>query len=395
MELTFKENKIKLSEKNKSGSFIISTFFFFACIVNHTILLNVAGTFVSIQHLVAVSLFILAISRKKLILPNKYLLIFIFYAVVLSAIVAPTYGFDAYIIAYFFNLLLIISIMTIGADFSFAYWLTLVRRVAIVVIVLVSINTLLNFSAVVSVFRYGGRAFMPSLFVGGINLDSSWIAMFSVFFLKRPKGYFYFALSVIISVLYASRAGMLINVLVFLWVLFSRKRSKRELRAIIFIFCVLAILFVAGLSTGLISNAIYRFQMIGYEPGSISRLNKWSFVLVAFLENPFGYGVGNAVSVLPMFGYTGRIYANIHNIYFQVLLDLGIIGFVFYMAMVVFFFVKEFKNRFENPFAALIGVYLVIGLVQFGGISILFAFFLGIYFCTKNKLKHQAELDPK
>lgn len=107
----------------------------------------------------------------------------------------------------------------------------------------------------------------------------------------------------------------------------------------------------------------------------------WKMVPDAFLARPMGYGVGNAVRVLRAeYGFSS--YEDVmHNVFMQFALDEGVIGILWFVAMVVLFLFSQWKLRprfFEKPIAAYFMTYLVLSLVQFHGGEALMHFTMAI-----------------
>ena len=86
-----------------------------------------------------------------------------------------------------------------------------------------------------------------------------------------------------------------------------------------------------------------------------------------FRDNPWGYGVGNALRVMKQsYGFTS--YEDvIHNVFLQLLLDEGFLGGIWYIGLAAAFLYSQRKNLFLSPFAAYFLTYLILSAVQFHG----------------------------
>ena len=107
----------------------------------------------------------------------------------------------------------------------------------------------------------------------------------------------------------------------------------------------------------------------------------WRLAPEAFLNNPFGYGVGNALRILKsQYGFTS--YEDVmHNVFLQFALDEGIVGIAWFAGIVVLFAISQWKLRpriLEKPIAAYFFTYLVLSLVQFHGGEALMHFTMAI-----------------
>ena len=78
---------------------------------------------------------------------------------------------------------------------------------------------------------------------------------------------------------------------------------------------------------------------------------------------------------------------NIHNLYFQMLLDCGLIGVLAYIWIILKFVFKEWKNFFNNPIIAFKISYFILGFIQFRGGDALMFYIVGIYLLNREQKK--------
>jgi O-antigen ligase len=72
----------------------------------------------------------------------------------------------------------------------------------------------------------------------------------------------------------------------------------------------------------------------------------------------------------------------VHNVFLQLLVDEGIVGGVWYLALVAAFLWMQWKRRprcFASPFSGYLLAYIMLSLVQFHGGEALMLFTLGIF----------------
>lgn len=72
----------------------------------------------------------------------------------------------------------------------------------------------------------------------------------------------------------------------------------------------------------------------------------WPILWKLFLANPLGYGLGTFHDTSANIAYTQRIGFSPHNMYLQILLEFGIIGFISFMSIIVLF--GKIVYRFNN-----------------------------------------------
>ncbi|MBI0494555.1 O-antigen ligase family protein [Pectobacterium parmentieri] len=143
---------------------------------------------------------------------------------------------------------------------------------------------------------------------------------------------------------------------------------------VFFIKVTFVILMIIILFSYLYYNGFYiveRFLQSGdvTEAGSSGRLNMWRWIMPAIVNNPFGYGIGNAVESVKFISGDDRFMDNnIHLYPMQVLLDFGILGFSFYLFALFYFIKKIFSVRGESLiYYSFIMIYFILGAVQFKG----------------------------
>jgi hypothetical protein len=270
---------------------------------------------------------------------------------------------------------------------------------------------------------------MPWFFYGGSNIEASWFAIFGALVATRSKlSSFYLAFSWLVSLVYASRAGLAACAVITVWMIIHASSKIR------FSFCVILILTVGYLSfyklplvnstaflsvsdtrkinmenmqilegSPLIRTTTFskmdengniiksqiapRLETIGKDPGSNGRIKMWKLVPEAFFEQPWGYGAGNALAALQKLSPgTSFRESNVHNLIFQFLLDGGILGAGIYLYMMLKFSIYNLKDKMvQCPYAAFIGTYMLLGMIQFQGADVCVYLILGFYFAARSK----------
>ena len=377
----------KIFNLNKSN--LLKILLFSMCFQNIEII-NF-GTFgLKLFHIVGICFFpLLILNRRKIMLPSKTLTYFLIYLLTISIVNMFQYGFHSLNFNYLFSYYLLILLFTIARDINRDEWEKIVKDVAVLVLICVYINAFLNRNIIIAFLKnpYGHPVY-EFVFGGGANLEATWIGMFGLFFKDDKRGYIYILLCTLISAMLASRVGIIINVITFLFITFGKNNNnKRNHKKIIcgIILLIFAIILIA--KTGIMDYLLSRLENIGVDTGSTARLLMWQYVFEAFLENPFGYGLGNSIKAINTVSSTYIGEGNIHNLYFQMLLDAGILGLIFYLGIIAKFIKSEFFNILKNPVVMYLVTYFVLGLVQFRGGDALMFFFVGIYVIEKQQTK--------
>lgn len=349
-----------------------------------------AGTLFSFNirpyRIVTLLLFISLFLKKEIsFIPSKKIFIFFIYMLLLSLVTSFFFGYDRLIFDYIFAYIIVLVVYNYGKDIKYLEWLELFQYAALFLITLSLTSIVLQKDILIDFINnpiHQHPAYI-SIFPGGLNLDATWIALFSLFFINKPiRGYIYLLFSIIISMILSSRVGLIIDIMalsvIFINHLMNIEKNKRKIIVIVF-----TILFaIAGYLLyyfNIAGNILSRFTEIGTDGGSQGRLNIWKNIIPNFLKNPFGYGVGNGMQIIKdntkmWFGED-----NVHNIYFQMLLDTGFIGLGYFIYLIISFIKKNRKILLKVAFVVFFVFYFIIGFIQFKGAEIFVYYVLGVY----------------
>ena len=221
-----------------------------------------------------------------------------------------------------------------------------------------------------------GHPILPTFSVGGANLEATWLALAAIFFIGSAWFLPYAALALAISLLYASRVGVIILVLALLVgglrsVAVTRLRRPARSRAVRTV-ALLAV--IGGLAAGAVaeygnglSYLVQRFQSIGDEAGSLSRLVLWRGGVAVFVRHPFGVGQGNAISSLEREIATDVPENNLHNLYLQHLVETGLPGLAVFVAFGLVTWWRFARGRYQDLLLAYVLCYMAVATIQFSG----------------------------
>lgn len=378
------KNKIILSDK-----FLMFVLILSGCFQNIEVLNISDGFGLKLYHVnsILLSYRLITKNKGKIKLPPMMISVFFVCIMIVSAISYTRYGFNSLCINYIFVYYLIILIINIGKDIKSDEWINILKKVALIMIVCIYFNILMNFSQV-TFFLSGNseRINLRTFFGGGINLEATWIALLGIFFIKDEKAYIYLFFSMIISMLYSSRSGLIVNILFFTIILVHESNNNYiRFKKTLLLFIVGVLINFVNLKTGMFSYVLNRFSKLGNENGSLGRLKMWEYIFPSFINNPFGYGLGNAVKSLTRL--SGEIFSesNVHNMFFQMFLDTGMIGGIMYLYLNIRFIFKEKRNIIKNPIIAFIVLYILLSIIEFRGADFLIYVLISIYILTKNE----------
>lgn len=377
-------NKLDVNNKNWLKLFLFSMCFQNIEIINF-------GTFgLKLFHVVGICFIpVILANRKKLVVPSKMITFFLIYLVMVSFVNSFKYGFHSLNFNYIFSYYLLIILFTLAGNIKKNEWEEIIKNVAVWALICVYLNMFINREIIITFLKnpYGHPVY-KFIFGGGANLEATWIGMFGLFFKDDKKGYIYLFMCSVVSAILASRVGIIIDIITFCFITFGKDSdNKINAKKIWYGIFILILAIIVMLKTGIMKYLIVRLESIGNDTGSTARLLMWQYVFRAFFRNPFGYGLGNSIKAINTVATTYIGEGNIHNLYFQMLLDAGILGLSWYLIIIVRFVQKELHNIRKNPVVMFIITYFVLGLVQFRGGDALMFFFVGIYIIERKQEK--------
>jgi O-antigen ligase len=236
-----------------------------------------------------------------------------------------------------------------------------------------------------------GHPIIPTFCIGGPNLEATWLTLASIFFIGS-RLFLPYALAVLsISMLYASRVGVIIVAFAMLAAAVRAAAHRRSLRAasgtrrrglrfnvplmaaVVAVASMAAVRYADGLS-----YVAQRFQNIGDEPGSMGRLTLWEGGAAVFAAHPYGVGLGNSVPQLERALGVDVPEDNLHNLYLQHLVEAGLPGLMAYVLFAAMTWRRLAARRFQDHMLIYVVCYLVIAMIQFSGADPLLWFIYGL-----------------
>lgn len=344
------------------------------CLQNITIV-EIGGLSVRPMHLITGAYLVLFAGgclrfRQKPLLPPLPFGIVILVFTLISLINVPRYGLTSLTLNYLLLYALVVLFMNIMDQLSLQQALQGCIWCSNIVLILVLGNALLHTDAILRflVEQWDGHPNYPTIFSGGVNIEVSWLALLCLFHKPNKNGIIFLASIAALSILFESRAGMiLVAVDALYFLLQSHHLSKRFVfRAALSAIVILVLFSIVAMFFG--ANPWERFTSIGSDLGSIGRISIWRNIPSVFFKSPLiGYGAGNAMDAIRTLSGTSFAEDNVHNLFLQILVDYGAVGFMFFIALVGTWFFKHFKLLISSPWTTFICVYLCIAFIQFRG----------------------------
>ncbi len=349
--------------------------------------LAIAGHSLKGMYFLFIALVGLVVNKRRVIMPNKVISGLFVLIIFVSLVSAFSWGIDRLFFNYCFGFVVLTMFLSLGSKFTEDEWVCMLQWVWWLLVACVIINDIKQSYRFVEYFQYKlAHPYITTLVTGGCNIEASWIAILSLSFYKAKKRFTPVVVALAFSLLYASRVGMIAVFIVMLIFMYGRlpDDTKRKLfnRRIIFTILgtvALAMLLVASVGGDLFLQVFSRFSNIGYDPGSLSRLAMWYYVPQTIIEYPMGVGIGNVMPVLESVSNLMYEEGNLHNIYMQMFVEIGIIGGLLYLVTVVVWCIKNIKKAFVSPVVGMLCIYFFLALFQFSSGDTIFFCLLGIY----------------
>ncbi|MGZ9784386.1 O-antigen ligase family protein [Bacillus pseudomycoides] len=188
------------------------------------------------------------------------------------------------------------------------------------------------------------------------NIFIFYNTLFFSFYLTHLKGFkhsFGFILCIITNLLTFSRGGIVALILVVILYIILANFLKKVKMILIALLCLVVIYAACSFMqidlNQIISSRINDFSS---DKGS-GRFELWEQAINYFMSHPLlGIGAFN-FSDYYAFEHNEKLY--VHNTYLEILVEAGIIGFLFYLSFLFLFIIKLFKTKLHNkePFIIL------------------------------------------
>ena len=155
----------------------------------------------------------------------------------LSLVTSFFFKYDRLIFDYIFAYIILLVVYNYGRDIKYLEWLEMFQYAALFLITL-SLTCIVLQKDILLDFLKNPIHQHPAyigIFPGGLNLDATWIALFSLFFINKPlRGYIYLLFSIVISMVLSSRVGLIIDVMA-LFVIFINHLKNMEMLNLIYL----------------------------------------------------------------------------------------------------------------------------------------------------------------
>jgi hypothetical protein len=334
---------------------------------NLSVILGLHENPVNIFHFVALAGIPFFMLLGRVALPPPTLSLFFIVAAFTSLVAYLFYGIKSDNAGQpIYCILIFILSMTLGSDISSDKLRKVLFAVAVSFCVLVVIKNFFFLDDIHDMFDNEQRVWIPTLSLGGVNVEATFVLIAAAF----TYGTFWFwpmlGFATFITLLYSSRSIILSIALVMGYVLWRNFRGRYKLR-IIWIGAVIFLLLAAVVLTPLGQYMLFRFDEIGYEPGTESRFAIWEGAVKILAAHPFGVGAQNGIELIQASEGGTLVEDNIHSLALQYAVDLGLQS-LFLFLFAIFTIIKTMpKKMVDHPLTLALVAYVPIMLTHFGG----------------------------
>ena len=336
-------------------------------------------------------LVLILVKRRDVVFPPKIISIFLSFALIISMVMSFFWGIDRLFFNYCFGSVVSVITMTFVNKYCENDWLKILQKVWILLFLAVIINNLRQFFRFQEYFYYKwDHPYINTVVTGGVNLEATWISILTLSFYNRKGRWKAYLLSALISLLYASRVGIIANIIVAFSFMYGERQNetKKELKVRRVYFSLLIIVGIIisafiSIKFDITVAIISRFKNIGHDFGSLGRFAMWKYIPKLIMTYPLGVGLGNSIPALSTVSPLKYGENNLHNIFFQMFCEIGVFGGIFFLILWITFFFEERSALFKSPISNMLAIYAFLSLFQFRGGETIFFGILGMYFASK------------
>ncbi len=350
------------------------------------------GSSIKMYHFYGIFVLLLLPIEKRNIHPPLTAVLFFVSALLIAILNGQRFGFDGRIVTLLYSLVFFYYFFCFACAASYEKVLFFLQNTTLLLYAAVFIKSILLWNEL----QIGYMADIYCFFPGGKNIESTWIALFLSFFIRKKAAIFLMLslYAMTIALLYESRTSQLLVVIIA--ILYGAHRCNPRIMYGFFILGVIGMTMLLlsvdydAITTIAKAYGVGRFSNIGDGDGFAKRVMMWGLAL-PHIQNEwlFGNGIGNIIPLIRPESELNIFENNLHNIYIQLLAELGIIPLIMFVCFILYVMHIYFTRRTHLPELALfIFGYAVAGVVQFTGFEILFWAVVGLY--SGFKLKRSA-----
>lgn len=319
--------------------------------------------------------------KKRNLVAVDYYLFILFLA---SVITAFNLGLNTAVLMAIYCLMAYLLGQAVANTLDYISFISVINKLFVLVLAFYLFRLVFNLSEYIEIVNHGRYAVQlnskgesPFLFIasGGWNAEICLLGILSTFIIGSRVYRVFLIFFIAHVLLFESRVGMIIMLSHFLY---SFKVSFKSIIRLSITLILLAL--VVSQFIDLFSMIVQRFNLATeyeiLEEGH-GRLFLWGEALELVNKNPYGHGIGVGIEAAQSNSRFEIPEPNFHNIYLQILVDIGVFGLISFIS-VIFFVLKNFI-RYKSKVSLALVVYLLVGFFQFTGYDIFIWFIFGLF----------------
>ncbi len=348
---------------------------------------------IKISHLFVMGTLMMTLIKDKFIMEVKEWasLLFYVYAIVISALAYAIYQHPNMMIVNYIFTLIVICVSYKFQNLRSEVILNTLQKAFLVILTFILVKNIIHYQVFIDFFKAPwGHPILPMIYGGGVNLESTWVALGSILFFSNKKKYYAIvSFSFLLAIIYSSRVGAILTILSVFFYLKSCYSSRKEVFWTIFLTFILGalliVLFIDEIKA--LAFMIDRFSRFGgdNDGGTEGRMQMWVGILPALISNYFiGYGAGNSIFAITPFikGTWGE--DNIHLLYLQNFLEFGIVGGLLYLFVLGKYIYDHWNSNGVLKYCMYL--YFIGCLIQFRGAEPIVWFLFGLSYIERENL---------
>lgn len=300
---------------------------------------------------------------------------------------AVTGQFSAEIARYWLWLMVLFTAAGLAQLSGYETMVRAIRTACLAVICIVVLKDYVDQGDILSVLFSSNsnvRPNIPTIFLGGINIEASWLVIFSALFVSRKYFLPLYLVTLAVAIAYASRTAITASALLWaFYIVISLKRVSRKTLIIQSLLVIAVFIMALGPQTPLaVAHRVHTIGAAG-DKGSQGRMMLWRASLEAIRQNPLGYGAGHEMQTIEAASGDSFRVGNVHNVPLQFMLNSGIFGLIAFLLLAGILM----RRSYDRPDGLAIAVllYLACCLTEFRFVEVQGALLIGAHLALRSK----------
>lgn len=326
---------------------------------------------VNLSHFIALAGLPVVLLTRRLAAPPAPVMLFFASGLVTSLFAYMFYGIHNENAAQpIYCIILFLLMMTAGSHIPRMQMIKILKAVAVLFLISVCIKNIFYIGEIADSFFSGRRVWVPTLSLGGVNVEATFLVVGAAFMLGSRFFWPYFGFTTFMVLLYSSRANMIslgIILAYYLWLKRKSLSSYHQLTGFMVLVCMSLVAAAVIFMTPLGQYLLLRFGDLGYEPGTETRFLIWSEGFLTLLDHPWGVGAQNGIYFVQSLLANTQIEENLHSIILQYAVDLGIHSLALFVLALIWLARNMPKSMLTHPLTLALITHFSLAISHYSG----------------------------